>query len=102
MLVLWEGSTRYFILDKTEFRDSLEKTKAKNEIDNLPEKQRKGVYDTIALERFRHSLSRREWNNAIHNLKINHVSFITFIRYILYLVDRVTGKKSYGFKAFKI
>ena len=74
----------------------------KNEIDNLPEKQRKGVYDTIALERFRHSLSRREWNDAIHNLKINHVSFITFIRYILYLVDRVTGKKSYGFKAFKI
>lgn len=74
----------------------------KKEIDSLPEKQRKGVYDTIALERFRYSLSRREWKDAIHNLKVNHVSFITFIRYILYLADRVTGKKSYGFKAFKI
>ena len=74
----------------------------KKEIDNLPEKQRKGVYDTIALERFRYSLSRKEWKDARRNLKANHVSFITFFRYILYLIDRVIGKKSYGFKAFKI
>ncbi len=77
-------------------------TQFKKEIESLPSKQTKGILDTFALERFRHSLAKKEWRDSIKNLRENHVSFIVFIRYIFYLVDRVVRKKSYGFKAFKI
>lgn len=77
-------------------------TQFKKEIESLPNKQTKGILDTFALERFRHSLSKKEWRDSLKNLKENQVSFLVFIRYIFYLVDRVVRKKSYGFKAFKI
>ena len=72
------------------------------EICTLPHKQQKGIYDTFALERFRHSLGHKEWKDGMHNLKENHVSFFVLVHYICYLVNRVVRKKSYGFKAFKI
>lgn len=72
------------------------------EICALPHKQQKGIYNTFALERFRHSLGHKEWKDGIHNLNVNHVSFFVFVHYICYLVNRVVRKKSYGFKAFKI
>ncbi len=72
------------------------------EIKTLDDQYQKGIYDTFALERFRHSLRHKEWKDGIHNLKVNHVSFFVFVHYICYLVNRVVRKKSYGFKAFKI
>ncbi len=73
-----------------------------DEMKTLEDKYQKGIRDTFALERFRHSLSQKEWKDGVHNLKVNHVSFFVFMHYMFYLVNRVVRKKSYGFKAFKI
>ena len=71
-----------------------------DEIDSLPENQRKAVYQIIALERWRYSLSRNAQKDAIKYMKENGVTLNIFIKYIGYLMDRVIGKKSYGFKLF--
>ena len=76
--------------------------KFKEEIEKLPNYMQKGIYQTVALERFRYSLSRKELKDSMHNMKMNGVTVSVFIRYICYLIDRVVRKKSYGFKAFKI
>lgn len=72
----------------------------KDEIDQLPEKERKAVYQIIALERWRYSLSRGAQKDAIQNMKKNGVTIGVFLKYIVYLLDRVIRKKSYGFKLF--
>ena len=70
----------------------------KNKIEELSKSEQSIVFQTAALERWRYSLSRRKSVDAFRNLKKNHVSLFTFLRYIIYLVDRVIRKKSYGFK----
>ena len=72
------------------------------EIDALPEAQRRAVYQSLALERWRYSIPRHQQKDAIRNLRKYHVTPLVFIKYIAYLVDRVTGKKSYGFKLIKL
>ncbi len=71
------------------------------EIDALPEAQRRAVYQSLALERWRYSIPRRRQRDAIRNLKKYHVTPGVFLKYLFYLIDRVTGKKSYGFKLVK-
>ena len=71
------------------------------EIDQLPEKQRTAVYQSLALERWRYSIPRRRQKDALANLKKYHVTVPVFLKYIGYLADRVLRKKSYGFKLLK-
>lgn len=74
----------------------------KNEIDALPEKQRKGVYESLALERWRYSIPRHMQRDALRNMRKYHVSVSSFLKYLVYLLDRVIGKKSYGIKLFRL
>ena len=69
------------------------------EIDQMEAQQRNGVYWTIALERWRHSIPDHMQKDAIANMKKNKVPFSLWLRYTFYLADRVINKKSYGFKA---
>ena len=70
----------------------------KGRIDTCTESEQKKIYQTAALERWRYSLVRRQTKDAFENLRKNQVSFFALLRYIMYLVDRVIRKKSYGFK----
>ena len=72
----------------------------KSKLMNLPEKQRTMILRTAALERWRYALPRKQTKDAIRNMKENGVSFLLFLRYVFYLIDRVVRKKSYGFKAY--
>ena len=71
------------------------------EIDALPEKQRRAVYQSLALERWRYSIPRHMQKDALANMKKYHVTIPVFLKYITYLADRVIRKKSYGFKLIK-
>ena len=73
----------------------------KTEIDALPNKVRTAVYQSLALERWRYSIPRHMQKDAIANMKKYHVTIPVFAKYIGYLLDRVIGKKSYGFKLIK-
>ena len=72
------------------------------EIDALPKAQRIAVYQSLALERWRYSIPRHMQRDAIRNMKKYHVTIPVFLKYIAYLLDRVAGKKSYGFKLIKM
>ena len=74
----------------------------KDEIDALPEKQRTAVYQSLALERWRYSIPRHMQKDAFANMKKYHVTPLVFMRCIVYLLDRLIGKKSYGIKLFKV
>lgn len=69
-----------------------------NEIHQLHPKDCKGIYDTFALERFRYSVSKKKISDGIKNLYIQRVSLKTMIRYFFYVIHRLIGKLSYGFK----
>lgn len=73
----------------------------RDEIDALPKKQRTAVYQSLALERWRYSIPRYMQRDAIANMKKYHVTIPVFVKYIGYLLERVIGKKSYGFKLIK-
>ncbi len=70
----------------------------RDEIDALPKKQSRAVYQSLALERWRYSIPRHMQKDAFANMKKYHVTIPVFMRYIAYLADRVIRKKSYGFK----
>lgn len=72
------------------------------EIDALPEKQKKAVYDSLALERWRYSIQRHEQKDAIANMKKYDVSFLIWLRYVWYLIQRILRKRSYGFKLVRL
>lgn len=72
----------------------------RSEIDQLPDYQRKAVYQIIACERWRYSIAHHKQKDAIRNMKENGVTLTVFCKYIAYLIARVIGKKSYGFKLF--
>lgn len=73
-----------------------------DEIEGLPVNQKSAVYQSLALERWRYSIPRHQQKDAIANMKKYHVTFPIFMKYIGYLIDRVIGKKSYGFKLIKL
>lgn len=68
------------------------------EINSLTKKDSQEIYAIIALERFRYAISSKNIFDALKNLFENNVTLAQFIKYILYLIDRVINKKSYGFK----
>ncbi len=74
----------------------------RSEIDQLPEAQRRAVYQSLALERWRYSIPRRQQKDAIANMKKYGVTIPVFAKYLCYLVNRVIGKKSYGFKLIRL
>jgi glycosyltransferase involved in cell wall biosynthesis len=70
-------------------------------IEALPEKERKAVYTTVALERWRHSIASHQQKDGFRNLKANGVSFFTWLRFVLYLMNRAFRYLSYGFKVIR-
>lgn len=71
--------------------------KFKIRIDRLPDRQKKNVYQYIALERFRYSIRYRMIGDGIKNCFSNQVGIGTFIRYCFYMLNRMITKKTYGF-----
>lgn len=67
-------------------------------IDHLGKNEKKRVVAVISLERFRIALYKKRYIDGIKILKENHVSVAYFIKYVIYLMNRVITKKSYGFK----
>ena len=74
--------------------------KVREYMDSLPEKEQQRILQTASLERWRYALPRHETKDALQNMKKNKVSAGLFLRYILYLADRLVRKRSYGFKPF--
>ena len=77
--------------------DNFYLSKFKSDIDSLDTKTQNNIHFIFALERFRYSIG----NNiidGIRNMLKNRVSLYKFIKYIIYLIDRIINKKSYGFK----
>lgn len=68
------------------------------EIEALPKTQKSHVYQIVALERFRYSLSRGKGWNGFCNLFFQGVTPYSFCRYLGYLTDRTVHKTSYGFR----
>ncbi|MBP3890769.1 MAG: glycosyltransferase family 2 protein [Solobacterium sp.] len=71
----------------------------KGEIAQLSKENQDKIYHTIALERWRYALQNNQLQDGLKNLRKNHVPMRLFFRYLRYLMDRVSRKKSYGFKA---
>ncbi len=80
--------------------DDLYFAKIAGALNTLPAGQKKKIMQTAALERWRYALPRKETADARQNMKKEQVSVLMFLRYGLYLADRVIRKKSYGFKPF--
>nr|MCR5372691.1 hypothetical protein [Solobacterium sp.] len=74
--------------------------KVQEYMDSLPEKEQQRILQIASLERWRYALPRHETKDALQNMKNNKVSAGLFLRYILYLTDRLVRKRSYGFKPF--
>ncbi|UTE73407.1 glycosyltransferase [Rossellomorea marisflavi] len=72
--------------------------KFKNTIDSLNNKDRKKVYTMIALEDFRNSISGGELIQGFYSLMSKKINPMTFMRYILYILNRYLMKRSYGFR----
>jgi glycosyltransferase involved in cell wall biosynthesis len=68
------------------------------QINKLNEKDKEKVYTMITLDSFRNAFSSRNFAEGIGEIFIKKVNIITFIRYILYLINRIATNKSYGFK----
>ena len=73
--------------------------KFKIRINQLDNKTQKKVYDIFALERLRYSIG-RDFIDGIKNVINNKVSLSRIIKYLVYLIDRILYKKSYGFKGW--
>ena len=71
-----------------------------DEIETLPEKQKKLIKQSASLMQWRLSLSYLSKKKSFQILRDNHVPITLFIRYLLYLTDRLLTKRSYGFKPF--
>ena len=80
--------------------DQLYFDKIRAELDQLPEREQKGILQMEALERWRYALPRKETADAWSYLNHCGVTPALFFRYLCYCADRAIGKKSYGFKTF--
>ena len=66
-------------------------------INKLSKEDKNRVITVISLERFRTALYDKKIISGLKILIVNNVSFINFIKYILYLLKRVFTHESYGF-----
>lgn len=66
-------------------------------IESLDVIEKKYIYDIIALQRFKVSITHNRVSDGITNLIANQVSVFKTLKFIGYMANRLITKKSYGF-----
>lgn len=72
--------------------------KMEERIATLTDKQKKAIYQVVALERWRYGLSRGRYWDGLRNLQKNRVTVRLWLDYVGYLLKRVLCRQSFGFK----
>jgi len=69
-----------------------------SEINNLSTQDKNNVYCILGLERAKNALANHHFSDAVIQLKGNHIGLNAQLKYLLYLINRIVRKESYGFK----
>ena len=76
--------------------------KFKDDIDNLPNKDRNDVYLLLNLQVFRfYLLEKKDLKAAKSVLQENSIPFLITLRYMIYMLRRKISKKAYGFQLYR-
>ena len=66
-------------------------------VDQLPEADKKKVHNMYSLDALRYSIHYRNWRKVMKIILKDKIPFNVYIKYILYIINRLRTKTCYGF-----